>query len=63
MKNDVWSTQPASVDFEIEPTVVQTWWFRAACVLAIAIAMYLLYLYRLRVVTARLTYGSPPGGA
>ncbi|SHM75569.1 Histidine kinase-, DNA gyrase B-, and HSP90-like ATPase [Duganella sacchari] len=53
-EDDVWSAQPASVDFEIEPTVVQTWWFRAVCVLAIGIALYLLYLYRLRVVTARL---------
>ncbi|WP_373987109.1 triple tyrosine motif-containing protein [Duganella sp. BuS-21] len=53
-EDGVWSAQPASVDFSIPPTFTQTLWFKLACFLAAALALYLLYLYRLRVVTTRL---------
>ncbi|MYM22013.1 hypothetical protein GTP46_05065 [Duganella sp. FT135W] len=53
-EDGVWSEQPASAVFEIPPTLMQTLWFKAACLLAVAAALYLLYLYRLRIVTARL---------
>jgi signal transduction histidine kinase len=53
-EDGVWSAQPASLAFEIPPTVTQTLWFKAICVIAAAGALYLLYLYRLRIVTAQL---------
>jgi signal transduction histidine kinase len=53
-EDGVWSEQPAAVDFEIPATFTQTLWFKALCVLAAAALLYLLYWYRLRVVTARL---------
>ncbi|MTV36522.1 sensor histidine kinase [Duganella radicis] len=53
-EDGVWSVQPASVDVEIPPGFTQTLWFKAACILAAVAALYALYLYRLRVVTARL---------
>ncbi|RZT10328.1 Histidine kinase-, DNA gyrase B-, and HSP90-like ATPase [Duganella sp. CF402] len=53
-EDGVWSQQPASAAFEIPPTFTETLWFKALCVLAAGAALYLLYLYRLRIVTARL---------
>ncbi|MYM67143.1 hypothetical protein GTP45_09905 [Pseudoduganella sp. FT55W] len=53
-EDGVWSEKPATIEFEIPATFTQTWWFRAGCVLAAAALLYLIYLYRLRVVTARL---------
>jgi len=47
----------ASVALRIEPTLSQTLWFRLACALAIALAAVLLYRYRVRRLTARLTEG------
>ncbi|MYM67144.1 hypothetical protein GTP45_09910 [Pseudoduganella sp. FT55W] len=53
-EDGLWSEQPAAVDFEIPATFTQTPWFKAICVLAAALLLYLLYWYRLRIVTARL---------
>jgi signal transduction histidine kinase/ligand-binding sensor domain-containing protein len=47
------NAEDARFDFEIEPKFVQTIWFKALCVLAVAGALYLLYLYRLRIATQR----------
>ena len=44
----VWNEQGASLDFSIAPTFFQTQWFVWLCVLAIAGALWLLYLLRLR---------------
>ncbi|MBV7534866.1 hypothetical protein KW842_03700 [Duganella sp. sic0402] len=53
-EDGLWSAQPANVTFEIPPTIPQTWWFKALCVLAATATLYLLYWYRLRIVTRRL---------
>jgi signal transduction histidine kinase/ligand-binding sensor domain-containing protein len=53
-EDGLWSEQPATVDFDIPATFTQTLWFKAVCLLALALLLYLLYLYRLRIVTARL---------
>jgi signal transduction histidine kinase/ligand-binding sensor domain-containing protein len=47
------SANEAVLSFDIEPTFVQSVWFKALCVLAAAAVLYLLYLYRLRVETGR----------
>jgi ligand-binding sensor domain-containing protein/signal transduction histidine kinase len=43
----VWSSAEDSLAFEIAPLFWQTWWFRAASVLALALAVALFYRFRL----------------
>jgi signal transduction histidine kinase len=44
----------SSMQIEVAPTITQTGWFRALCVLAAALLLYGLYKYRLNVVKAAL---------
>ncbi len=50
----VWNEQGATLTVEIPPTLVETWWFRAACVLAVALALWGVYALRLRRVAAQI---------
>lgn len=52
----VWNEQGASVAFEIEPTFFETHWFLALCVLAASVLLWLLYVLRLRQMTARVRH-------
>ncbi|NGZ85910.1 sensor histidine kinase [Duganella aceris] len=42
----------ATQSIEITPTVMQTWWFRLLCVLALLLAIYAAYRYRIKVATS-----------
>jgi len=42
-----WSESEATVDFEVEPTVWQTWWFRTSSAALILLLVWFLYRYRL----------------
>jgi signal transduction histidine kinase/ligand-binding sensor domain-containing protein len=53
-EDGVVSAVVTSAPIEVAPTLVQTWWFKALCLLAVALLMYGLYRYRVRTVTARL---------
>ena len=50
----VWNQEGAAIDLHIAPRLHQTLAFRIACVLAAAVALCLLYLWRLRQLAARL---------
>ncbi|WP_317987900.1 sensor histidine kinase [Hyalangium gracile] len=50
----VWNERGASLEFVVPPAVHQTWWFRALCVAAGLLLLWLLYLLRLRQVTAKM---------
>ena len=50
----VWNMTGASLNFVIQPTFYQTFWFRIVYVLFGAILVWLLYRFRLRQVTARM---------
>ncbi|NTX37224.1 ATPase [Myxococcus sp. CA033] len=50
----VWNETGAALEFVLPPAFFQTWWFRAVCGAAVAVALWLLYLLRLRQVRARL---------
>ncbi|PTL80714.1 sensor histidine kinase [Vitiosangium sp. GDMCC 1.1324] len=52
-EDGVWNEQGAALDFEIEPTFFETRWFLALCVLAGLGVLWLLYVLRLREMTAR----------
>jgi signal transduction histidine kinase/ligand-binding sensor domain-containing protein len=52
-EDDVWSTHDAVFDFRIAPAFYQTWWFDVLCGLAALVALWLLYLLRLRQLAAR----------
>ena len=52
--DDVWSEHEAAMDVDIQPTFAQTRWFMALCWATGAMAIYLLYLLRLRFVAARM---------
>ena len=43
-----WSESEATVGFEVEPTVWQTWWFRTSSAALILLLVWFLYRYRLR---------------
>jgi ligand-binding sensor domain-containing protein/signal transduction histidine kinase len=47
----LWNGPEAAIGFEIEPTLSQTWWFRSAIVLCIALAALAAYLMRMRQLT------------
>jgi signal transduction histidine kinase len=44
----VWNERGATLDFSIAPAYWQTLWFRAACAVALAVGLWLLYQIRLR---------------
>jgi signal transduction histidine kinase/ligand-binding sensor domain-containing protein len=50
----VWNAQGAILTITIPPTLVETWWFRAACVLLAALALWGVYALRLRQVAGRI---------
>jgi ligand-binding sensor domain-containing protein len=50
----VWSPEEASVAFDVNPAVWQTWWFRAGILLACLLAALAMYRLRLRRLTAEL---------
>jgi len=50
----VWSSDEASLGFEVEPLFWQTWWFRLSVVLACALAILALYRLRLHNLTRQL---------
>jgi ligand-binding sensor domain-containing protein len=52
--NGAWQRSEDAISFTIEPTIWETWWFRVACGLSIAGVLWLLYLYRLNLATARI---------
>lgn len=43
-----WASIPLSIDFEIQPHFYQTWWFQLLVGLLVLIAVYSLYLYRIK---------------
>lgn len=53
-EDGVWSAQPATLAFAIAPSLMQTLWFKLACVAAALGVLYLAYLARLAQVTARI---------
>lgn len=50
----VWNETGATLEFILPPAFFQTWWFRALCGAVVVVALWLLYLLRLRQVRARL---------
>lgn len=50
----VWSPTEASISFEVDPLLWQTWWFRTAVLLALILATVAVYRFRLRQVTAQM---------
>lgn len=50
----VWNPQGASLDFTVPPTFIQSMWFKALVVAALALVLWMLYALRLRYATARL---------
>lgn len=53
-EDGVWSKAPASLSFSIKPSFTQTLWFKLACIATALVAVYLLYLVRLKQLTARI---------
>jgi len=52
-EDGVWSAAPASVSFHVAPAFYQTDWFKLACAGLLAGGLYLLYLWRMAQMTAR----------
>ena len=52
-EDGLWSVAPASLGFSIAPAFYQAGWFKLACVAALAGGLYMLYLWRLSQMTAR----------
>jgi len=50
----VWNESGATIVFSIAPAFYETWWFRLRCALAAGGIVWMLYLLRLRLVTAQL---------
>ena len=47
----LWNGREAAVAVEIKPTVLQTWWFRLACVVGVALSIFAFYRARVRRLT------------
>jgi signal transduction histidine kinase len=47
----LWSESEATIVFEVEPTLWQTWWFRTSSVILILLLLWFLYRYRLHQLT------------
>ncbi|TFW28716.1 sensor histidine kinase [Duganella callida] len=54
-EDGVFSESTATLPIEIEPSTVQTWWFRSLCALTLAALMYALHKYRVRIATRQTT--------
>jgi ligand-binding sensor domain-containing protein/signal transduction histidine kinase len=53
----VWNGSEATVAFEVEPTLWQTWWFQLGCVVCAGLAAWLVYRLRVRRLTQMLKVG------
>jgi len=53
----LWNGSEATVGFEVEPTLWQTWWFRLSCVVCAGLATLVVYRLRVRQVTQLLKVG------
>jgi signal transduction histidine kinase len=49
-----WNGNEASLSFEIEPLLWQTWWFKTCCAIALMVSAFALFRLRMRQMTARL---------
>ena len=49
----LWNGSEATVGFEVEPTLWQTWWFQLGCIVCAGLATLLVHRLRLRQVTAQ----------
>jgi signal transduction histidine kinase/ligand-binding sensor domain-containing protein len=52
-EDGLWSVAPASLSFGIAPAFYQATWFKLVCAALLAGTLYLLYLWRLTLMTAR----------
>jgi signal transduction histidine kinase/ligand-binding sensor domain-containing protein len=50
----IWNGSENVIAFEVDPVLWQTWWFRSACIVTVALLAWMAYRYRVRQVTARL---------
>jgi len=53
----LWNGSEATVEFEIEPTLWQTWWFQLGCVVCAGLATWLVHRLRMRRLTQMLKLG------
>lgn len=53
-EDKVWNKTGATIEFRILPTFLQTLTFKVICVLLMLVGLYLVYLWRIRLITARL---------
>jgi ligand-binding sensor domain-containing protein/signal transduction histidine kinase len=53
----LWNGSEATVGFEVEPTLWQTWWFQLGCVVCAGLATLLVYRLRMRQLTQLLKVG------
>ncbi len=51
-----WNSSEASLLFKIQPAYWQTWWFRSACLLALASLVWIFYQLRMRQMARRLNF-------
>lgn len=49
-----WNGSEDAASFVIQPTISEAWWFRLSCGISAAGLLWLLYLYRLKLVTERI---------
>jgi signal transduction histidine kinase len=49
-----WGSRAARIDLDVAPTFYQTRWFLAACIVALGVIVWLLYLVRIRQLSARI---------
>jgi signal transduction histidine kinase len=53
----LWNGSEATVGFEVEPTLWQTWWFQLGCVVCAGLTTFLMYRLRMRQLTQLLKVG------
>jgi len=53
----LWNGSEATIGFDVEPTLWQTWWFRLGCVVCTGLATLLVYRLRMRQLTQLLKVG------
>ncbi len=49
----IWNETGATLDFAVQPTFAQTFWFKVLCVVLAAAVLYLVYRWRLAYITKR----------
>jgi signal transduction histidine kinase/ligand-binding sensor domain-containing protein len=47
-EDGVWNTEGSAISITIPPTLVETWWFRLLCAVAVGFVLWVLYSLRLR---------------